>query len=146
MKEKGVRNFVDSMAKFDLADPFGLGRIRQLAYELKMQEMNLNWEIDRLRGINEDQSRAVMLIVHKLNLDTDTSSGILNRMETELCKQAETIEALKAYAEDLEAKLKQSNQANRTLRFQYDSAVALIRKLKPETPVEEIEVRDAASV
>lgn len=124
---KSVREFIDTYAHFNFTDPFGLNRIRRLAYEYKMQEMKLGGEIERLRAINEDQSKAVTLMIRQLDKESNSKEEVLEmqRLIEELRNKTEALEALQAYAEEMEKKIDRLHSENLMLKSQYAAAIAI---------------------
>lgn len=147
MNGKSVQEFIKSYTRFDLTDPFGVNRIRKLAYEYKMQEFEHAGEVEYLHAIRDEQAKAISLLINKLNsLDPDALTRPREiELETELRKKSDLMDALQAYAEHLEEDLAKERKTNQALQFQVDSAHALIETLKHGLKIQEIEVRDDAA-
>lgn len=140
MMEQTVKDFVKEQARFDLEDPFRASKVRRLAYDYKMMEMKFQEEISYLKAIREEQSKVISLILSRLNIpgsNTLTTQKELD-LEKELQKKSELMNALQAYAENLEKDLDKQKKSNMELQFQIKSAHALIAAMKPiSQPVEE---------
>jgi len=152
MSGKGVRDFVESYARFSFTDPFGIGRLRELAYSFKMRERDLESELSYLRDVNNEQSKAVTLMVQKLsavekineNLSSyisksDEAKRSLN--EKKLLAEAEKLrmtDEFESMREELD-RLKDIEKHYTQLSSQYAALVQALREARPDIPIDILE-------
>lgn len=152
MTGKSVREFVEGYAKFSFSDPLGIGRLRELAYSYKMRELALESDLEYQRAVNNEQSKAVSLMVQKLSAVEKTNEKLASYIsqsdeakkslnEKKLLAEAEKLrmaDEFKLMREELE-RLKDIEARYIQLSAQHEALIRALREAQPDIPIDILE-------
>lgn len=152
---ESVREFTKKYARFDFSDIFGIGRLRELAYQMKMQEINYDAEMTRLREINDSQAKAVTVMVCQLSETEERNRDLSNYIRAadeakkNLMEKKMMAESRQTALENELEKTKSKLDELRDIKSSYDQLSKeyelLMMKLKesnPDISPEELEVKE----
>ncbi len=88
---------------FELFDPFGKGRMRELVYDYRLYQLNTSEEIEQLRKKNQKQSEAIDKLV---KLKVEPNNRLIaekEKLQEDLDYANVTIDSLTKWANRLES-------------------------------------------
>lgn len=93
---------------FELFDPFGKGRMRELVYDYRVYQAKASEEVDQLRKENEKQAEAIDKLVKMKMEPNNRLIAEKERLENDLKYANLTIDSLTQWANRLEGILNEN--------------------------------------